>query len=305
MASVIKVTEVFATQATLNESARREFEVLYDDPATATAIDACTATDGVTTIPAVGTGFSVTYTTYTAQRPIAMRVGKSALFRVVVPYQINDLTIGGNQSQSPLDRDTEWSSDGIPSTLTVDRDAAGNLIKNSSKQVLKLQIQHADKYIRAVKNYAAMQNFDAYFNRTNSVAYTIEGQSYGIETLWLSHVTQDYVEEDFDGSVEQYWRATFHFYAKIKRGSDEPNKSWRFKILDRGNVVISGAGVQGEVITDDNGNIIVPETNLNGSGDVWDGTNVYYLNGGGYATASITNDYTTMYQTADFNGLSL
>lgn len=303
MATVVKVTEVFKTEATKNESARREFEALFDT-VDATAIQALTADDGTTAIPVEGSGFPG-YTAYTANRPIATRIGKSSLFRVIVPYSIKSTLYGGNQSEEPLSRPTEWSSDGIPSTLTVDRDASGNLIKNSSKQVLKVQIQHADKYIRAVKNYASLQNFDSYFNRTNSASYTIQGQAYGIETLWLSHVTQDFTEEDYDGEVEQYWRATFHFYAKIKRGTDEPNKSWRFKILDRGNVVVSGAGVQGEVIADDNGNIIVPETNLNGSGAVWDGTNVYYLNGATFATPAVTNDYTTMYQTADFNLLGL
>ena len=198
-----------------------------------------------------------------------------------------------------------WTDLNSPSTITVDRDAAGALIANSSKQVLQVQVQHADKFIRAVKNYATMQNFDGYFSRTNSLSYTIQGQAYGIETLWLSHVTQDFVEEEYDGAVIQYWRATFNFYAKIKRGTDEPTKSWRFKVLDRGTVILDAGAPDGVSAIKDDDAIITAETNLDGSGGVWNGTTPYYLNAATFAVAAVANDYVTMYQTVDFNALSL
>jgi len=303
--AVDRVTEVFKSTGTLFESAQKEFEVTFDE-LTSTVLDALTADDGTTIVPAVGSSYSASFSTYISQRPIGRRIGRSPLFRVIVPYTIQSVQFGGNDSLSPLDRPTEWSSDGVSATLEVDRDAAGNLLLNSAKQVLKTQLQHADKYIRGVKNFATMQNFDAYFSRANSASYTIEGQAYGVETLWLSHITQDFVEEEFDGEILQYWRATFHFYFKIKRGTDEPTKAWRFKVLDRGTIKIDTAAPDGftPIVGDDS--VITAETNLDGSGDVWDKTNIYWLNGAtGFATAAVGNDYKQMYQLADFNSLGL
>lgn len=307
--AVQKVTQVFATEATLNETARKEFEVTFDSNSEDNVIAAATANDGASSIPTLGTQFSATYTTYVAQRPIVKRIGLAPLYRVIVPYAVNTVGSGGNKAISPLSRPVEWSSDGQPSTQEIDRNAAGNLIQTSAGQVIVTQVRHADLYIRAVKNLATHTDFSAYFSRTNDANFTVDSsgmnKTFSAETLFLSHVTQDFVEEEYDGTVIQYHRATYHFYANISRATGEPT-TWRQKILNQGTFKYDSGSGTAVAITDPIANTVITEpVKLNQSGEVIDPTSSpYWLDDSAGPTQTPTA-FVKVYLTATFSGLGL
>jgi len=306
--AVQKVTQVFETGATLNESAHKVFEVSFTSISEDNVIAAASANDGAGgVIPTPGDSFSVTNTAYIAQNPIVKRVGRGPLFEVTVPYVINSSTYGGNKAISPLSRPTEWYSDGQPSSQEIDRDVDGALITNSSYQVLKTMVRHADFYVRAVKNIATHTDYTAYFSRVNNAAYVVDSsgmnKSFPLETLFLSHITQDFVEEEYAGSVIQYHRATGHFYAFISRATGDPT-TWRQKILDEGTMKLDATNNLPVAITDPVSNVTITEpVKLNGNGDVNDpADDPWWLDGAGVWSKTPTT-FTQVYKTADFSGL--
>lgn len=279
----------------------REFEVLMTS-ATDDATLALNADDGTRTIPGPGTAWNASNTDLLAQTPTVRRVGKTPLFEVIVPYAIRDFNYGGRRSVPPLDRDIIYNEYGQPTTVDVDRDSGGNLIRNAAGQVLYVPIKHADLYIQAIRNDDDNLDYSSYFMHTNNASFTLNGKSYAQHTLLLSHVDKVYQEETFENEVIEYFQYIYHFYIRFARGTNDPT-TWKEKILNQGTVHKDGTDQVAN--TDTDGNIITEPLNLDNNGAVQaPGATPYWLaSASTYSTDGASR--VTMYQEAAFSGLGL
>lgn len=270
---------------------------------TDTAAEALAANDGTTAIPAPGTAWNASNTLLRARTPQAVRVGNAPLFRVTVPWSIASITFGGRKAVHPTSRAVLYHEFGQPGDVEVDTDAAGALIRNSAGQVLKTTVPHADMYIQAAKNTASRINYRQFFCRANNASYSLAGTTYAAEEIFLHYVDQEEVEEVYEGQLITYYRATFHFYVRVQRASNDPD-TWRAKILNRGTVSLLGTAAVPN--TDATGNIITEPVNLDHLGAMLaPGATPYWLaSASTYATDGATSRVAVI-QTANFASLGL
>ena len=254
---------------------------------------AISATDGVTTIPTPGTQWSGTYTTLIAQTPRV--AGAAPLWRVTIPYTTNDVLTKGRKAKKPTDRDPLVTETPMPFTAEVDRDYAGNLIRNSAKELLSAPVQLCDKQITLTWNATTHVNLDDKFAKTNSDKVTINGVEYAAHALLCLGVSSQQIEEEYEGSLYQYYTRVATFGVRLARSTDDP-ADWKEKILNQGTKHLDG-GVQ-VANTDKEGNILGERMKLDENGYLTD--TPYWLSAyNAYSTNGATSRV-QMYATASF-----
>jgi hypothetical protein len=285
------------TGGAVSESATLVYEVTYTTN-TETAVDALTADDLTTAIPSNGDQHP-SDSVLRVSKKAATRVGKSALFRVVVSYTSNSTTSSGDAGTSPLSRPTRWSEGPRGGSVEIDTQADGKVIQNSAKQTVVTTIPYSDITFSAVKNLAAQIDYDAYYNKVNDDVY----QGYAAKRLLLTGVSQQFTEELYEGEVIQYYRATYTFELNIKRTSDVNElDTWEQRILDEGTAILNGTDI--EAARDRFNTLLTNNQKLDGSGGLLSpsGTPVFLNNN---PAAPSTTGKVDVFLTADFDLLGL
>ena len=264
------------------------------------APDALNATDGSTAIPVKGQ-FHPSDVTLTVKTKTVSRRGRVGEFYVVVNYATNSIAIGGNRATTPLDRPTIWSSRPQSSIIEIDRDAAGNLLLTSAKQVVRRQIRHNDEVLIAVKNLPEFTDYTAYFDKVNSASY----RSRAAKTLYLGAPSQDFTEEEFEGDIIDYWTSTWAFEFLVQRATADP-ATWEERILNEGTVQLDDGTPAKQIQIQDPRTkaIISAATKLDVVGKVLPiaGTPLFLNDAGAAPTAGGLVD---VYNTVDFNSIGL
>jgi len=284
-----------ASGGTAADQATLKYTVLYDS-GTETAVDAINETG----VPVPGDAHP-SLANLTANRRTAQRRGLSFLFDVIIQYGTIDITIGGSGAVDPTSRDTQWSERGRPSQVEVDTEADGTVLRNTANDVVRQTIPYSDINLIAVKNYAARQDFTAFFNKVNSAVF----EGYAVKRVFLPHVDQAYTEEFFDGETVIYWQATFPFQILIPRTATDPS-TWEYRIVNQGmkkKITVGANTFQVPIVDPKTGTQTANQTLLDAAGDVLAiGAAPLFLNGG--ATAAVAGKV-DMYQTADFTTIGL
>jgi hypothetical protein len=300
--AVDKVTgPIFATDTgsggAASESATLVYEVSFTTN-TETAVDALTADDGTTAVPSSGDQHP-SDTTLRVSKKRAARTGKVQLFRVIVEYSTNSTTSVGDSGTSPLSRPTRWSEGPRAGSIEIDTDATGTVIQNSAKQTVVTQIPYSDITFTAVKNLAAQVDYDAYYNKVNDDVF----EGYAAKRLLLTGVSQQFTEELYEGTVIQYYTATYVFELNIKRTNDvnEPD-TWEQRILDEGTAILNGTDI--EAARDRYNTLLTDNQKLDGSGGLLpsSGTPLFLNTSGATPTAA---GKVAVFQEADFDLLGL
>lgn len=224
MATLLDVTEMKSRETATRTTAKRYFQVRYDDP----DVSAVTARDA-TGLPAYDAAHPDS-SALTVDDRIPRRVDKSGLWVVEVTYKINDASLGGNDALAPLDRPTQDYTFTLGSVEDVDTDVNEAIIRNSAGQPVKVPMQHGDYGLRFVRNEASRDDsYAGYYFKTNSATF----QGFAIGRVLCLGISQDYQEEVYRGSQVEYYRTTYNFAVAVPRFTGDTTY-WQARFLDEG-----------------------------------------------------------------------
>ncbi len=289
-------------------TARLTYEVTFTTAAE-TAVDALTATDGVTTVPAAGSVHPSNAVLVLKEKSVS-RVGNSYLFRVTCNYATIDSSTVGNQGLAPLNRPTIWNSAPAGSTQEIDKDSTGSLLVTSAKQTIQISIPYSDKSLTATMNEAVPgsglpPDYDAFFNKVNNGVY----QGYAAKRLLITGISSTFTEELYDGETEQYYSTRVDFSLLIKRttGANEVD-TWEQRILNEGTMVLDDKATPEPtaIINESYNTVLSSPVKLDANGKkLATNADPLFLNNSSATVAPTTTGKVDIYQSADFSLLGL